>query len=103
MIRAIVLLIPPLVSLRIYAKKGHEEKNLVGNITMYAVFLLINITCMAAILYVRGHALTIIDANMNTIGFLLKYLLFSGLISIVTPLIFHWFSKISLKVRVVEE
>lgn len=102
MIRALVLLLPPLISLRIYTSKGHEVKTWLEHAAMYAVFFLTNLTCMAAILYVRGHALAVIDANMNTVGFLLKYLLISWLIAIVSPLVFHRVDQMKLKVRILK-
>lgn len=97
MLRLVVVLVPSIISIGLFRRLKGDYRTPLELAFYYAVFLLSNIACMAAILYMRGHATLVIDPNMNNVVFLLKYLLLTLIYSVVAPYALH--RVIHLKIR----
>jgi len=77
--------------------------DIVNKIMLFCTFSVLNLICMSLILYLRKQNLLVIDANMNNIGFLLKYLLISLFVAVVLPIIFYRFKKMKINILIRKE
>mgnify|MGYP000844975283 CR=1 FL=1 len=102
MLKIIVIIFPSIVSVGIYNHLKNKKATWFELLIHYSSFLLSNLIFMSGLLYFRGQSLLVIDNNMNNIGFLFKYLVFTCFFAVFLPIAVYYISTLDIKIKVIK-